>query len=824
MQRQRQDPGNAFRRLIDISSKLRLAAHAMHETAGSLVPVADLCKGVPCRRTDNTFSPLLCSVALHASKELPRADDTPLVWTLCAHVLGRNAAVNDAGLSNSPASARRVRRDGRATERRAQEVDAGRRRHCSPSVNCWTGTGRRPSPTPGCAPTARAPRACSPRPRSPGSSAKRLRQNGPTAAWRPHLLVTVRRIAAEWDADGRRDMLHPALRTEAAATGTRPACCCPAEPAPAVRGVPAAAPVGPLPAVAHRGRGRAARRPRRAARPGRGGRRRRTAPGPRAAARGVPPGPPRTRPRAGVPALSAAARRDVPARRRRPRPRSARRTWSGAGTACTPPTSCDQFNGSSAPPWPRRCSAGAPRAYVELTEGRATATREAHDGTAPARYPGEAFAGEDLRTRVPGTRPRAGTVPRAGPRAGVTSRLGSGAPPPPAPAPRPCATPPPEPLRPQGGPPCLPPQPHRGRPDRERARRSAAGPVVLARLRRRPPRPGRRRRPAEAPAPNGHVDLRPVLGRSGRRAPGRPARTAAQRRLRAVRRRRRQEGRRGRRDRTRRLLRGQGQQWSYEPDGLLRSAADPDLCLDSHLGFSVRLAPCTGASQPDPKNVRYDFTLQGTLVPRSGPGPRAGPGRHRRVGRAGPEEPGDGAAQRWVIDTSKPDPQMEVVNWDADSSPARTPRPRPPHPRPRRPDPTPTPSADPAATPTPARPAPTAGSNAHVQPVLRCYVGRPAGYVPAAPATAAPGTATGVTAATATGATATGFGAGGPDPRSRPSDADDLERGPQRHHRRDQRGRHGEQAEPGELPELDVVLVRRARCAATAAWPATRRR
>ncbi|MYW43930.1 hydrolase, partial [Streptomyces sp. SID161] len=28
-----------------------------------------------------------------------------------------------------------------------------------------------------------------------------LRQAGPSAAWRPHVLVTVRRIAAEWDGD-----------------------------------------------------------------------------------------------------------------------------------------------------------------------------------------------------------------------------------------------------------------------------------------------------------------------------------------------------------------------------------------------------------------------------------------------------------------------------------------------------------------------------------------------------------------------------------------------------------------------------------------------
>ena len=46
-----------------------------------------------------------------------------------------------------------------------------------------------------------------------------LRQTGPSAAWRPHLLVTVRRIAEEWDADGRQELLHPALRS--AETGER---------------------------------------------------------------------------------------------------------------------------------------------------------------------------------------------------------------------------------------------------------------------------------------------------------------------------------------------------------------------------------------------------------------------------------------------------------------------------------------------------------------------------------------------------------------------------------------------------------------------------
>src|SRR5213076_2404586 len=38
-----------------------------------------------------------------------------------------------------------------------------------------------------------------------------LHQGGPTAAWRPQLLVTVRRMAGEWLADERRELLSPDL-------------------------------------------------------------------------------------------------------------------------------------------------------------------------------------------------------------------------------------------------------------------------------------------------------------------------------------------------------------------------------------------------------------------------------------------------------------------------------------------------------------------------------------------------------------------------------------------------------------------------------------
>ncbi|WP_329279754.1 RICIN domain-containing protein [Streptomyces sp. NBC_01451] len=55
------------------------------------------------------------------------------------------------------------------------------------------------------------------------------------------------------------------------------------------------------------------------------------------------------------------------------------------------------------------------------------------------------------------------------------------------------------------------------------------------------------------------------------------------------------------------------QQWSYEYDGLLRSLADPSLCLDSRAGEgNVVLSGCVGSDADD---VRYDLTVQGELLP-----------------------------------------------------------------------------------------------------------------------------------------------------------------------------------------------------------------
>ncbi|MFJ7073922.1 ricin-type beta-trefoil lectin domain protein [Streptomyces sp. NPDC098781] len=146
-----------------------------------------------------------------------------------------------------------------------------------------------------------------------------------------------------------------------------------------------------------------------------------------------------------------------------------------------------------------------------------------------------------------------------------------------------------------------------------------------------------------------------------------------------------------------------GQQWAYETDGLIRSGADPELCLDSHLGYSVRLARCTGPGDSATKNIRYDFTLQGTLVPRFDQdlalSPAATDGSGALVLKTREDE---GDAQHWVIDTSQPDLQLEVVKWDSAARVTEPPAPTPtPTPEPSR---TPTHPPTPSATPTTSQP------------------------------------------------------------------------------------------------------------------------
>lgn len=110
------------------------------------------------------------------------------------------------------------------------------------------------------------------------------------------------------------------------------------------------------------------------------------------------------------------------------------------------------------------------------------------------------------------------------------------------------------------------------------------------------------------------------------------------------------------------------QQWTYETDGLLRSAAAPGLCLDSRLGYSVRLAPCA-ATGGAARGIRYDFTLQGVLVPRWNQELALTPAATDGSGALVLKIRAPGTAQRWSVDTAHADLRMENVNWGSDSTP-----------------------------------------------------------------------------------------------------------------------------------------------------------
>ncbi|MFD1656726.1 ricin-type beta-trefoil lectin domain protein [Streptomyces caeni] len=116
------------------------------------------------------------------------------------------------------------------------------------------------------------------------------------------------------------------------------------------------------------------------------------------------------------------------------------------------------------------------------------------------------------------------------------------------------------------------------------------------------------------------------------------------------------------------------QQWAYEADGLLRSVAAPDLCLDSHLGYSVQLTPCAGQSQPETRNVRYDFTLQGALVPRWDQDLALTPASSARGAGLVLKPRTEDDTQRWLADTSNT-LRMQSVNWGTTAESA-TPEPR----------------------------------------------------------------------------------------------------------------------------------------------------
>ncbi|KUM70067.1 RICIN domain-containing protein [Streptomyces curacoi] len=86
------------------------------------------------------------------------------------------------------------------------------------------------------------------------------------------------------------------------------------------------------------------------------------------------------------------------------------------------------------------------------------------------------------------------------------------------------------------------------------------------------------------------------------------------------------------------------QQWSYQENGLLRSAADPTLCLDADPGEgTVVLANCLAHAG----EVRYDLTVHGELLPRGTEGRAVACGTGASVVVA---ERDGSEAQRWLLD------------------------------------------------------------------------------------------------------------------------------------------------------------------------------
>jgi hypothetical protein len=96
------------------------------------------------------------------------------------------------------------------------------------------------------------------------------------------------------------------------------------------------------------------------------------------------------------------------------------------------------------------------------------------------------------------------------------------------------------------------------------------------------------------------------------------------------------------------------QQWAYQEDGLLRSAADPGLCLDSDSEKrSVVVADCLTRTG----EVRYDLTVRGEVLLRRGKGLLIAPGKGETVVIT---ERNGSKGQRWVLESatqSAPAPQ-----------------------------------------------------------------------------------------------------------------------------------------------------------------------
>jgi uncharacterized membrane protein YgcG len=105
--------------------------------------------------------------------------------------------------------------------------------------------------------------------------------------------------------------------------------------------------------------------------------------------------------------------------------------------------------------------------------------------------------------------------------------------------------------------------------------------------------------------------------------------------------------------------------------------------------------------------VRYDFTVQGTLVPRWNQDLALAPGSAKSKAPLVLKLRKDGPAQHWTFDTSSPSLQMEAVNWAAGDDP-EPPALKPVPQSAKKPTPIPEPTAKPSAPAATPEPTPSA--------------------------------------------------------------------------------------------------------------------
>jgi hypothetical protein len=105
------------------------------------------------------------------------------------------------------------------------------------------------------------------------------------------------------------------------------------------------------------------------------------------------------------------------------------------------------------------------------------------------------------------------------------------------------------------------------------------------------------------------------------------------------------------------------QKWSYEEDGLLRSVANPELCLDSQVDAGVVvLGTCADEDSKRGDDVRYDFTVQGELLPRWSEGLAVAPTEADTEADVVVKGRDNSGAQRWLTDGVAASPESLSVS------------------------------------------------------------------------------------------------------------------------------------------------------------------